>query len=71
MKRRDTLLALASLIALLALGSAPIPATAQPLAAQQRIGFLHPGTAAPAFTEIFTGRMRELGWIEGRNLLIE
>ena len=65
MNRRETL------IALLALGSAPLTVAAQDSDARRRIGFLHPGTAAPNFTELFTGRLRDLGWIEGRNLLIE
>ena len=65
MKRR-TVLQLLSTAALL-----PATALAQPTAALTRIGFLHPGAQAPSFTETFTGRMRELGWFEGRNLLIE
>lgn len=65
MKRRETL------IALFALGSVPLTGAAQVSDIRRRIGFLHPGTAAPYFSELFIGRLRELGWKEGVNLLIE
>jgi putative tryptophan/tyrosine transport system substrate-binding protein len=51
----------------------PLAARAQQVARLPTIGFL--GTAAPSawepWTAAFAQRLRELGWIEGRNLAIE
>jgi putative ABC transport system substrate-binding protein len=36
-----------------------------------RIGYLGSGTAAPGLLEAFRQGLRELGWVEGQNILIE
>ncbi|MDM0109785.1 ABC transporter substrate-binding protein [Variovorax sp. J22R24] len=55
--------------------AAPWRAQAQPSARQARIGFLSGATLGPGPTqgmvEPFTRGMRELGYVEGRNLVIE
>ena len=66
MNRRDTLLAL------LALGAAPLAAEAQQAAKVPRIGFLETNRAASPHTpEAFRQGLRDLGYVEGRNLVIE
>jgi putative ABC transport system substrate-binding protein len=57
----------------LVLLTAPLAANAQPATKVYRIGFVRPGTAsATAFSnEPFTQRLRELGYTEGQNLVIE
>jgi putative tryptophan/tyrosine transport system substrate-binding protein len=57
----------------LALLAAPLAAEAQPAGKVHRIGFLGSGVATgdPRAREAFRDRLRELGWIEGQNLLIE
>ena len=68
MDRRNTVLAL------LALGAAPVAAEAQPTGKVYRIGYLSIGSASSTYTttlEAFRQGLRELGWDEGRNLLIE
>ncbi len=52
--------------------SAPLAATAQQ-ASTRRIGFLAAGSAATTrdWIAAFSRRLRELGWIEGRNVAIE
>jgi ABC-type uncharacterized transport system substrate-binding protein len=68
MKRRE-------FIALLGGAAAtwPLAARAQELGKQATIGFLGTGTAVDQsqWTAAFVQRMRELGWIEGRNFRIE
>jgi putative ABC transport system substrate-binding protein len=65
MDRRDTVLAL------LAFGAAPFAAEAQP-AKIARIGYLTTSTAAnPHLREAFRQGLRDLGYVEGRNLVIE
>ena len=51
----------------------PLAARAQQGGKLATIGLLGSGTAAAQsqLTAAFVGRMRELGWIEGRNLTIE
>src|SRR5258708_19518641 len=66
MDRRDTVLAL------LALGAAPLAAEAQQAAKIARIGYLSPGLAAsPHLPEAFRQGLRDLGYVEGRNVVIE
>jgi len=66
MDRRDTVLAL------LALGAAPLAAEAQQAAKIARIGYLatNPATS-PHPREAFLQGLRDLGYVEGRNLVIE
>jgi putative ABC transport system substrate-binding protein len=66
MDRRDTV------IALLALGAAPLAAEAQQAAKVARIGFLSVGLAAnPQRRDAFLQGLRDLGYVEGRNVAIE
>jgi putative ABC transport system substrate-binding protein len=72
MNRRDTVLAL------IALGTAggPLAALAQPQPGMPRVGFLtpRPRPIAPnhdAFSDAFSAGMRERGYVEGRNLVVE
>jgi len=66
MDRRDTVLAL------LALGAAPLAAEAQQAAKIPRIGFLAANLAAsPHLREAFRQGLRDLGYVEGRNIVIE
>src|SRR5438552_13456582 len=66
MDRRDTVLAL------LALGAAPLAAEAQQAAKVARIGYLGGSLAAfPYLREAFRQGLRDLGYIEGRNFVIE
>jgi putative tryptophan/tyrosine transport system substrate-binding protein len=66
MDRRDTVLAL------LALGAAPLAAEAQQAAKVARIGWLSLNlAAAPHMPEAFRQGLRDLGYVEGRNVVIE
>jgi len=66
MDRRDTVLAL------LALGAAPLAAEAQQAAKVARIGYLSPNLAAsPQLRDAFLQGLRDLGYVEGRNVVIE
>jgi putative ABC transport system substrate-binding protein len=66
MDRRDTV------FALLALGAAPFAAEAQQAAKVTRIGYLSSNLAAtPHRPEAFRQGLRDLGYVEGRNLVIE
>src|SRR6266568_3382017 len=66
MDRRDTVLAL------LALGAAPLAAEAQQAAKVARIGFLAVNLAPNShLREAFLQGLRDLGYVEGRNLVIE
>jgi len=49
---------------------APLTAEAQQAVKIPRIGYLSP-TSAPAFENAFRQRLRELGYVEGRNIAIE
>ena len=50
----------------------PLAANTQERGKQATVGFLGTGTADQSqWTAAFLQRMRELGWIEGRNLTIE
>jgi putative ABC transport system substrate-binding protein len=50
----------------------PLAARAQPVRRPQIIGFLGANTASAQrrMTAAFVQRLRELGWIEGRNITI-
>jgi putative ABC transport system substrate-binding protein len=66
MDRRDTVLAL------LALGVAPLATEAQQAAKVARIGYLGDTPAAsPHLREAFLQGVRDLGYVEGRNVVIE
>jgi putative ABC transport system substrate-binding protein len=66
MDRRDTVLAL------LALGAAPLAAEAQQAAKVTRIGYLSANLAAsPHLPEAFHQGLRDLGYVEGRNVVTE
>src|SRR5215468_5251406 len=64
-----------TLIVTLALGAlaAPIISGAQPAARIPRIGVLHPGAPATSshFAAAFTEGLRELGYLEGQNIVVE
>ncbi len=64
-----------ALISILAVGllAAPLRAEAQQAGKAYRIGYLSPGfpSGTPARTEAFRQRLRELGYIEGQNVVIE
>jgi putative ABC transport system substrate-binding protein len=56
------------------LAAAPLAARAQPVGKVQRIGYLSIGSASTTYTrplDAFRQGLRELGWVEGRNLSIE
>jgi putative ABC transport system substrate-binding protein len=66
MDRRDTVLAL------LALGAAPLAAEAQQAAKVARIGYLTSSLGVnPHLPEAFRQGLRDLGYVEGRNVVIE
>ena len=66
MDRRDTV------FALLALGAAPFAAEAQQAAKIARIGYLATNRAtSPHLREAFLQGLRDLGYVEGRNVVIE
>jgi putative ABC transport system substrate-binding protein len=66
MDRRDTVLAL------LVLGVAPLAAEAQQAAKVARIGYLSTNLAAsPHLRDAFRQGLRDLGYVEGRNVVVE
>ena len=66
MNRRETI------IALVALGAVPLSAEAQQAAKVPRIGYLSSNLAGtPYMTEGFRQGLRDLGYFEGRNVVIE
>src|ERR1700756_1238821 len=74
MNRRDAFMALLGLAA--GVAAAPVAVFAQPQIKMRRIGFLtpRPRPTPPdrdAFSDAFTQGMRDLGYIKGKNLLIE
>ena len=71
MNRRDAGLAL--LLELLAFGAAPLAAEAQQAEKVYRIGYLSAPTRASVENGVqaFLRTLRELGWVEGQNLIIE
>jgi putative tryptophan/tyrosine transport system substrate-binding protein len=63
--------ALLTVVAALALVSAPSDLFAQPAGKIARVGFLHPGAPPNANAEIFAESLRELGYVEGRTVAID
>jgi putative ABC transport system substrate-binding protein len=51
--------------------AAPLAAEAQPAGKVHRIGVLSPDSPPPGLFEAFQERLRELGYVEGRNIAIE
>jgi putative ABC transport system substrate-binding protein len=51
--------------------AAPLAAGAQQATKPARLGYLSPGEGRSPRHEAFRERLRELGWVEGQNLLIE
>jgi putative tryptophan/tyrosine transport system substrate-binding protein len=65
MQRRD-------FIALLGGAAAwPVVAQAQQAGKVYRVGYLASGSQEPSLLEVLRQRLRELGWIEGRNIEFE
>ena len=64
MRRREFIVLLAGL------GVWPLVARAQQPAKLKRIGFLNPAVRGP-YVDVFLSGLRELGWIEERNIVIE
>jgi len=72
--RSVALLAVALTLAFgIALPSSPAALGAEPVQTVVRVGFVHPQSpsTAPPSINAFWERLRELGWIEGQNLVIE
>jgi putative ABC transport system substrate-binding protein len=65
MRRRDFIKIVAG-----SAGAWPLAARAQQPGKVSRIGYLSPGRAAPR-DEAFRQRLQELGWVEGKNILVE
>jgi putative ABC transport system substrate-binding protein len=61
---------LSLVVALAALGE-PLASLAQPAGKVYRIGVLSGGSAGAAPLEAFRQGLRELGWVEGRNIAID
>jgi len=66
MKKKITVLSLCALLLVLS-----VPARAQKPPAIPRIGILSPGAPPDAFLEVFIQGLRDLGYIEGKNIHIE
>ena len=64
-RRRFLLTSLAGVLA------APLAAEAQQTGKVYRVGFLRFGSTPPAFIEGFRQGLRELGYVEGQNIVIE
>jgi putative ABC transport system substrate-binding protein len=59
-------------LALSPFAAAPMAADAQPATKVYRIGYLSPGTATPeGVSRPFRDALQEMGYVEGRNLVIE
>ena len=62
----------ALVVAIMALGAAlPPPATAQPTDKTARIGYLAPHSPQTWRVDVLRQGLRDLGWAEGRNLIID
>jgi putative tryptophan/tyrosine transport system substrate-binding protein len=51
--------------------AAPLDAEAQPAREVHRIGFLHSGSPTSRLVDGFRQGLRELGWVEGQNVVID
>jgi ABC-type uncharacterized transport system substrate-binding protein len=51
--------------------AAPLAVEAQPAGKVRRIGYLSAGTSRLPFDLVFVRGLRELGWVEGQNFIIE
>ena len=62
-----------AVILALSLALAPLAAEAQPPGKVYRMGYLYSGsaTSSPRAPEAFREGLRELGWMEGRNIVID
>jgi len=62
-----------AVVCLLSLLAAPLAAAAQPAGKVRQIGYLDQGSAARnrPYLEAFRQGLRDLGWVEGRNITIE
>jgi hypothetical protein len=60
-----------ALIVALGLLTAPLAAEAQRPGNVPRIGFLQPGPSHPTRPEAFRQGLRDLGYIEGKNVIVE
>jgi len=62
-----------SLVVAVSILAAPLATAAQPAEKVQRIGYLSAGsaTSSPRAVEAFRQGLRELGWVEGQNIVIE
>jgi putative ABC transport system substrate-binding protein len=69
-RSRIVLLAFGLAIAITAL-AAPRAADAQPAGSVKRIGYLTSGSRTAGFHEQFLQGLRDLGWIDGKNVIIE
>ena len=58
-------------ITLVLLCRAPLAAHAQQPAKVPRIGFLRPNLVSPCRSDAFAQGLRELGYVEGHNIVIE
>ena len=51
--------------------AAPAVADTQPFRRLARVGYLQGGVPVPERTDAFLNRLRELGWVEGQNVVVE
>jgi putative ABC transport system substrate-binding protein len=58
-------------LAILALLASPLPAGAQAPGKVYRLGWLHPVTMPPTWTEAMRQGLRDHGYVEGRNLVVD
>jgi putative ABC transport system substrate-binding protein len=66
LRRREFIAVVAS-----AAATWPFPAQGQPASATPRVGYLSPGFASSATSKAFQAGLRELGYVEGTNIIVE
>jgi len=59
------------LVAFLGLLTAPLAVEAQQAAKIARLGWLSASIPPPALSQMISDRLREFGWVEGQNLVVE